>query len=192
MAIPANNIDEKYTYQDYINWPPDERWELIEGRAYNMSAAPNTNHQIITGELFGHFWSFLKDKSCRVFSAPFDVRLADFTNQPDIDIPTVVQPDISIICDPEKLDEKGCKGSPDLVVEVISPSTVRKDIRDKYYLYEKHGVKEYWIVYPFETIIERFILGENGKFDPPRKYGVDMEIECSLFPGFKLPVSDFF
>jgi len=141
MAILKPNKDVKYTYKDYINWSDEESWEIIDGTLYNMSPAPTRRHQKISGELFAAIHSYLKDKTCEVYSAPFDVRLS-INNENDDDITNVVQPDISVICDLMKLDDKGCNGSPDLIVEIVSPSTLKKDLKEKFYLYEKVGVKE--------------------------------------------------
>lgn len=123
MGLSAENRNEKYTYGDYVKWSDKERWELIDGTAYNMCAASNTSHQVISMKLSYLFYDYLKDKTCQVFAAPFDVRLGDYKSQSDIDIPTVVQPDISVICDPEKIDDAGGKGAPDLIIEILSPST---------------------------------------------------------------------
>jgi hypothetical protein len=137
IAIPGKSENGKINYQLYQTWPENERWELIEGDAYNMNQAawasskrsarpapvPNTEHQNISGEIFGNIWQFLKDKQCRVFSAPFHVRLSEIENPEELDIETVVQPDIVVICDRNKIDKKGCLGAPDIVVEILSLST---------------------------------------------------------------------
>ena len=129
MALPAPKYEDTYTYADYLTWPEGERWELIEGVPYNMSPAPFRKHQGVVMELSRQIANFLNDKSCEVYSVPFDVRLLpdisqeDATRVDDDDLTTVVQPDISIICDSEKLDERGCLGAPDVIIEVLSPST---------------------------------------------------------------------
>src|SRR5690606_7361377 len=111
-----------------------------------------------------HFFQFLKDKSCRVFPAPFDVRLMNAAGETDNQVVNVVQPDLTVVCDPAKIDEKGCKGSPDLVVEVISRNSVTKDLHEKYELYEAAGVSEYWIVHPNDQTLSLFTLNESGKY----------------------------
>lgn len=148
---------ERFTYADYLNWPEQERWEIINGRAYNMSPAPSLRHQIISGELFAQIHKKLTDKDCRVLAAPLDVRFP-YGMKEDDKIIDVVQPDILVVCDPGKLDEKGCSGPPDFIAEIISPSTVSKDYITKQKLYEKNGVKEYWIIHPMDNIIHVNIL----------------------------------
>ncbi|MDM8537114.1 Uma2 family endonuclease [Desulfobacterales bacterium HSG17] len=146
-----------FTYADYRNWPEHERWEIINGTPYNMSPAPSVRHQIISGELFAQIHNLLSSKNCRVLAAPLDVRFP-YGMKEDDKIIDVVQPDILIVCDPEKLDEKGCSGPPDFIAEIISPSTVSKDYITKQKLYEKNGVKEYWIIHPADNIIHVNIL----------------------------------
>jgi Uma2 family endonuclease len=155
-----------YTYLDYLSWPGDERWELIDGVPYDMTPAPTRNHQEIVGELFRQIANFFQDRSCRVYVAPFDVRLPR-GEQSDNSIDTVVQPDIAVICDPDKLDDVGCRGAPDWVIEVLSPSTAAKDQIQKRDVYQYHGVKEYWLVHPTDKTLTVYRLkqGEYGKPD---------------------------
>jgi len=169
MALPALKEGKKFTYGDYITWSDDERWELIDGYAYNMSPAPSTRHQRISREIERQIANFLLDRSCEVFDAPFDVRLPD-TDEADEDIYTVVQPDIVVICDAKKLDEKGCRGAPDLIVEIISPDTGAKDMKIKLPLYEKHGVKEYCVVHPTDNIVMVFKLDKKKMYGKPDVY----------------------
>ncbi len=164
MGLPIANMPERYNYGDYSKWPEGERWELIEGRAYDMSPAPGTMHQSISFEMSAQIHDFLKNKKCRAFSAPFDVRLPDENNEKDKDIETVVQPDIVIVCEKKKLDEKGCRGAPDFVVEILSPYTAEKDMKEKFFLYEKHRVKEYWIVDPSNKTVLVYELGPGKKY----------------------------
>ena len=121
MRNTQNKTDQKWTYTDYLTWPEGERWELINGVAYNMSPAPSRRHQELSGELFRQIANHLKGKQCKVYDAPFDVRLSTAGNESDNYIDTVVQPDIVVVCDPSKLDERGCKGAPDIVIEISSP-----------------------------------------------------------------------
>src|SRR4051794_27582693 len=132
-----------YTYADYIQWKFEERLELFRGRIYKL-AAPNTKHQEVSINLSTELFVLLKGSKCKVFHAPFDVRLPVKNRKKDNEISTVVQPDICVICDETKLDERGCCGAPDLVVEILSPGNSRKEIRLKHELYEEAGVKEYW------------------------------------------------
>jgi Uma2 family endonuclease len=152
----------RFTYGDYRRWPDEERWELIEGEAFNMSPAPSRSHQDWVLELGRQIANHLLGKPCRPFIAPFDVRLPE-KNESDDDIKTVVQPDISVICDRSKLDESGCRGAPDFIIEVLSPGTSRKDQIQKKRLYERHGVREYWLVHPIERILTRYLL-EEGRY----------------------------
>lgn len=166
MSQPEQNLNGKFTYQDYLTWPEEARRELINGVPSNMTPAPSTQHQKIVAALIAQFYNALKDSPCQVFGAPFDVRLPEQgTNSNDIF--TVVQPDLAIICDRNKLDDLGCVGGPDLVIEVTSPSTLRKDIKDKFYLYEKVGINQYWLIYPEPKTVVVFELDENGKFGAP-------------------------
>lgn len=163
----------KFTYADYLTWDDDERWELIDGQAYNMSPAPATKHQLFLGELHRQIANLLieKEMSCLSFVAPFDVRFPENVkdNNKIID---VVQPDISVICNLSRLDEKGCHGAPDFIIEVLSPSTAQKDYEVKRQLYEKNGVKEYWLVDPTNHIVTVYLLEESGKYGPPLIHAV--------------------
>lgn len=162
MAIP--NDSEKYTYADYLNWEEGKRLELIDGEVFNMSPAPSRRHQQVLRELSTVFTIFLREKECEVFFAPFDVRLL-VDNKQDDEINNVVQPDLSIVCDQEKLDDKGCNGAPDMIIEILSPSSVKLDRWEKYQLYERSGVKEYWLVDPINESVEiHLLIDEQYKF----------------------------
>ncbi|MCP5051670.1 MAG: Uma2 family endonuclease, partial [bacterium] len=145
MSMPLRKNDEFFTYADYLTWPDDERWELIDGIPFNMSPAPSPYHQEILVNLIFEIKKSLKDGDCKVYAAPFDVRLPE-VHQTDGESSNVVQPDILVICDREKIDDKGCKGAPGFIIEIVSPGTAKKDMKFKLMLYEKHGVPEYWIV----------------------------------------------
>jgi len=132
MPLALKNNNERWTYADYLTWPDDERWEIIDGVAYAMSPSPGKRHQELFGELFRQIANFLKGKSCKVFAAPFDVRLSDISTASDNYAETVVQPDIFVVCDKNKLDERGCKGAPDLIIEISSPSTGKNDLTIKF------------------------------------------------------------
>ncbi|TVR68069.1 MAG: Uma2 family endonuclease [Spirochaetaceae bacterium] len=149
MAIPKGDKDGLFTYKDYLSWPEDERWELINGVAYNMSPAPVRRHQGILSELSVEFGIHFRDRSCNVYIAPFDVLLPDrIHSASDEESDTVVQPDLVVVCDSAKLTRQGCTGAPDFVLEILSPATAFKDMEDKLRLYERHGVREYWIINP--------------------------------------------
>jgi Uma2 family endonuclease len=151
-----------YTYTDYLNFTFDEMVEIIKGRIFKMSPAPSSTHQNISGNLFYQIKKLLENKKCKVYSAPFDVILPtkgkDFMQSDK-----VVQPDIVVICKPDLIKERGCFGVPDWIIEILSPHTTKKDIQDKYNLYEEAGVKEYWIVEPRNNTVEVFVL-ENEKY----------------------------
>ncbi|HNZ27084.1 MAG TPA: Uma2 family endonuclease [Spirochaetota bacterium] len=192
MGYALKKEIEKYTYYDYKNWNDGERYELIDGEVYNMSPAPRKSHQIISMNLSRIFSSYLKGKSCKVFAAPFDVRFPEYQDQNDDDIETVVQPDISIICDNDKLDDAGCKGAPDLIVEILSPHTSRKDLNEKFYLYEKHKVKEYWVIYSYERLLHVYKLGEDGKYGSSVIYGLDDKLSPTIFPELIVDINEVF
>jgi Uma2 family endonuclease len=168
---PAEMLDERFTYGQYYAWDDGERWELIDGVRYNMTPTPVRKHQGISMHLSVRMHQFLLGTVCQLYFAPFDVRLPDFAGQDDNDVPTVVQPDIVVICDEKKLDDRGCRGAPDLVVEILSPSTSRKDIGVKFSLYERHGVQEYWVIHPGEDSLMIFTLGDDGRYGRPCGYG---------------------
>lgn len=191
MADYIQKEELHFTYADYIYWPDDERWEIIEGVPYDMSPAPIRKHQEVLGALYAAFFVFLKGKPCVPFIAPFDVRLPDEGENAD-NASTVVQPDISVYCGKSKLDDKGAVGAPELVVEILSPSTGSKDLREKYRLYEKHGVKEYWLVHPTENWVEILKRGSDGKLSRREVYGPGDKIQVELFPGLVINLEEIF
>ena len=129
MARPAAG-DATYTYGDYRQWTDETRWELIQGAAFAMTPAPGLSHQSVSRELLLQVGEHFRDRRCQVFHAPFDVRLPR-GDESDDEIDTVVQPDLVVICDEAKLDERGCRGAPDWIIEILSPSTAAKDQVDK-------------------------------------------------------------
>jgi len=191
MSQPEQNLDRKFTYKDYLTWSEEEQWELINGIPYNMTPAPSTQHQKIVTTLIAQFYNALKDSPCQVFGAPFDVRLPEQEIKSD-DIFTVVQPDLAIICDRNKLDNHGCVGGPDLVIEVTSPTTLRKDIKDKFYLYEKAGVTQYWIIYPEQKTVVVFKLDKEGKFGRPDIYCETDLIQSEIPRSIRIDLSEVF
>lgn len=190
MALPLKK--ESYTFADCLTWPENERIELIDGEAVMMSL-PSTVHQKISGELFRQLANFLEGKKCEVFSAPFGVRLFEKDGDSPENVDTMVEPDISVICDRDKLDRYGCKGAPDLIVEILSPSTQRRDRLIKLELYQRAGVREYWLVSPEEQTVQ-VLLFTNGLLLPRELYkkgdvakvnvleGCFLELE-KVFPG---------
>ena len=185
MSLPLLKKGANFTYGDYVNWPEDERWELIDGYAYNMSPAPSRRHQKISRDLEVQIVNFLADKPCEVYDAPFDVRLPE-ADEKDDDIETVVQPDIVVVCDEDKLDDKGCRGAPDLIIEILSPFTAPKDMKIKLSLYEKHGVKEYWVVHPVDNIVLVFKLSKNKMYGKPEVYTEEDKIKTAILEGLEI------
>jgi Uma2 family endonuclease len=180
--------EEKFTYADYKAWElkPGERFELINGIAYAMSA-PNFSHQRIVSILTGEFYAFLKGKTCQVIPSPFDVRL--FYEEDESD-DTVVQPDVVVICDPKKLGEEGCRGAPDLVVEILSPSNTAIEMERKLLLYKEAGVKEYWIVDPKDKHISIYLL-KDGEYSY-RICHIQDSARPGVVPGLEIPLSTIF
>ena len=192
MLVEEPDPSLSYTYADYLQWKFEERVELIKGRIFKMSPAPNLKHQQVSGRIFGKLFIFLEGKPCQVFSAPFDVRLPVRNRKKPEQITTVVQPDICVICDENKLDENGCCGAPDLVIEILSPGHTQKEIRIKHSLYEEAGVKEYWVVYPVEESMAVFHLDENGRYGGARLYAYGDTIKSVAVTGLTVSVNDVF
>ena len=183
------NIKRKYSYADYIQWDNDKRYEIIEGVVYDMNA-PLRFHQEILVELSRQFANYLKNHSCKIYVAPFDVRLPKRSRKND-KIHTVIQPDISIVCDKNKLDKHGCVGAPDLIVEILSPSTASKDHIKKRRLYEQHKVNEYWLVDPSNRIVTIYNL-ENKSYGKPQVFNASAKIIPALFPELEIDMSEVF
>ena len=192
MTLQAKTKEGRFTYADYLSWPEEERWELIEGVAYDMTPAPSTIHQRIFGELFTLFHTAAKGGPCEVFAAPFDVRLTEEDSTDDDALTTVVQPDISVICDPNKLDSAGCLGAPDLVVEILSPSTAYKDQTEKLALFERHGVKEYWIVNPHRGSVLVYCRETGGLYGKAAEYIAPEEIRATVLSDVVIPLAEVF
>ena len=188
-SLDQLDLDKTYTYADYLKWQFDECVELIKGKIVRMSPAPSSIHQDVSGKLHGEFYAYLKNKNCKLYSAPFDVRL--IRKQNDNEIQTVVQPDLCVICDISKIDERGCLGAPDLIIEILSPATSKKDVRDKFDLYEEAGVKEYWIVEPLDKLVDVFIL-KDDKYQLVRKYVTNDLVPVNIFDNFAIDLKDIF
>jgi len=183
MTFPQE--EGKYTYADYLTFPEGERWEIMEGIAY-MQAAPSPIHQEVLGGLYSQIYQYLLDKPCKVYPAPFCVKLISGNEKKNEDIKMIVEPDISIVCDPSKIDQRGCNGAPDWVVEIVSPSSARIDKFIKFNQYEKAGVKEYWIVEPDIKLVSVFILQENGRYGRPEIFTEEDRIKISIFADLEI------
>ena len=164
MGNPALESGDHFTYRHYKTWPDEERWELIDGHAWAMSPAPTTRHQRLSRKLFDRIENLLEGRPCEAFYAPFDVVLPK-GDEPEDEVDTIVQPDIVVYCDRSKLTKAGARGAPDISIEILSPSTSKKDLNDKFRLYERHGVREYWVVDPAGDWLCVYCLGLDGRFD---------------------------
>ncbi|TRX42302.1 Uma2 family endonuclease [Flavobacterium restrictum] len=182
------DLEKTYTYADYLNWEFEERVEILKGKVSSMGATPNTFHQIISGKLSGFLWQKFNNKALNFFAAPFDVRLLDKKKSTlDQEIYTVIQPDLCVICDENKIDERGAIGAPDLVIEILSPGNSNKEMKYKFDLYEEAGVLEYWIVNPADKTVFVYVLKEN-QFIGMHPLIEEDTIQSKLFPelDFKL------
>lgn len=187
------DLNKTYSYADYLTWQFDEAVELIKGKIMLMSPAPNLKHQRISADLNGMLYNFFKHKKCQFFAAPFDVRLYDrkksiLNNE---ESHTVVQPDLCVICNPDILDKQGCNGAPDWIIEILSKSSIRRDMKIKYELYQESGVMEYWIIYPEEQAIHQFVL-ENERYQLKQMYTVGDIATPQLFPELAIDVTEVF
>ena len=188
MSLPQEN--KKHTYADYLTWPENERWEIINGVPY-LQSAPKWQHQSISSELHRQISNYLIDKPCRVFAAPFDLCLAEH-NEKDDDISNIIQPDIVVVCDDTKLRKTGYFGVPILIIEISSPSTAKQDRVMKFNRYEMAGVKEYWIVEPDGKYINVFTLQENKRYGRPEAYTEEDTVQLSVFPDFRIDLKPVF
>ena len=180
MGLAKRDI-EHHSYADYLTWPEDCRYELVDGIAYAMAPAPARRHQEVVLEVARQIADALDGTPCRPYIAPFDVRLATETKVSDHQIDTVVQPDISVICDRSKLDDRGCKGAPDWIIEVLSPATASHDQIIKRALYERVGVREYWMIHPTDRLVTIYTLN-NGAYGKPDVRELDGELSCGVLP----------
>jgi hypothetical protein len=175
-----------YSYADYLVWKIKERVELLKGKILEMSV-PSPIHQEISGNLQGALFVFLKNSKCKLYTAPFDVR---FPQKGESQVYTVVQPDLCVVCDFEKIDSKGCVGAPDLVVEILSPGNSKKEMKSKFALYQEEGVREYWVVDPERELVFVYVA-DNKKFKPTIPIADDY-VYSTIFPDFKIHTSDLF
>lgn len=190
--IKQLDLKGSYTYADYLLWHFKERVELIKGKIFKMSPAPSSFHQDISGNLFFELRNFINKGSCKLYAAPFDVRLINFKESTaDNLITTVVQPDLCVICDRNKIDEKGCIGAPDLIIEILSPGNSKKEMDIKFDLYEENGVREYWIVNPTIQTISIFFL-QNDKYIGIKPLIFDSKLQSPTFPDLKFEVKKVF
>ncbi|MBA4055395.1 MAG: hypothetical protein C0490_11835 [Marivirga sp.] len=182
------DLNARYNYADYVSWRFQERIELIWGKIFRMSPAPTSRHQHVVSVLHGTFFQYLKGKPCKVFPSPFDVVLPTSDGIPN----TIVQPDVTVICDPSKITEQGCEGAPDLIVEVISKSSVTRDLHEKYAVYEQSGVQEYWVVHPYDRSLIIFLLDDKGSYQPSKPLTKGDIATSFVITGFTLNLDELF
>jgi len=190
------NLDpnKRYTYADYLTWMDDVRRELFDGFIKLMTPAPSSRHQELSANLGGICWNLLRNKQCKIYHAPSDVRFPkNSKSQDDKQVYTVLQPDLYIVCDLSKIDARGCLGAPDLIIEIISPKNSKRDLKDKFEIYQEHGVREYWIVSPNDETVNVFFLDESGKFQFVGMYAEDDKIPVTIFNGdLKVDLTEVF
>lgn len=183
MGLPLRDT-KLHTYAEYCTWPEDARHELIDGIAYAMAPAPVRSHQGVLGGIFSQVHTALEGHRCRAYIAPFDVRLPHGDERDD-DVDTVVQPDLSVICDRDKLDTRGCRGAPDWIVEVLSPATASHDMIAKRRLYERAGVREYWLVHPTDRVVTVYTLNGSA-YGAPAIHELKDRLTVTVLPGIEI------
>ncbi|MCF8372818.1 MAG: Uma2 family endonuclease [Bacteroidales bacterium] len=187
------DLNKRYTYADYLTWMDDVRRELFNGFIQLMSPSPSRLHQKTSSILIKIWGVYLENKKCEVYHAPSDVRLPQNKDKDDKTIYTVVQPDIYVVCDLNKMDDRGCLGAPDFIIEIVSPKNSNRDTKDKFEIYQQHGVREYWIVNPNDENVNVFVLDENGKFQFGGIFAGDDKIPVHIFDGdLKVDLTEVF
>ena len=181
-----------YTYADYLTWKFDEFVELIKGKVSRPMSAPVPVHQQYSVNLTTEIRQFLKRKPCRVYAAPFDVRLTRSTGSGDTQIQTVVQPDICVVCDLAKIDKRGCVGAPDWIIEIVSPGNLKHDTKTKFDLYEENGVREYWVVFPGEQTVLAYVLDAHGRYEVAGEYAAPGPMPVAVLPGLAVEWAEVF
>ena len=186
------DVNKRYSYADYLQWRFQERVELIRGKIFKMSPAPGTEHQKISRQLSLAVFQYFDRKECQAFSAPFDVRLPRTKENSDEEAHTVVQPDLCVICDPEKIDERGCLGAPGLIIEILSPGNSKKEMRDKFEVYEESGVREYWLVNPSDKTVLVYVLNDEGRYIGLQPLTEDQNAKAAIFPELEINLKEVF
>jgi Uma2 family endonuclease len=192
-SLSQLDINGTYSYADYLTWKFEQAVELIKGHITPM-AAPSRRHQGISWQLTLTVGNAFLNKKCNAYAAPFDVRLFDKSKskKANKDVYSVIQPDICIICDEEKLDDSGCQGAPDLVIEILSPGNSKKEMRTKKQLYEENGIREYWVIDPERETVHQFVLGDSDVYAPPIIYVSEEIVYCSIFEELVVPLDKIF
>jgi Uma2 family endonuclease len=189
------DLNATYSYADYLTWRLEETVELIKGKIMAMPPAPSLKHQNIITNLGGSLYQYFHKRPCKLFYAPFDIKLYDSRKSKlrDQEVFSVVQPDLCVICDPEKLTEQGCNGAPDWIIEVLSPGNTKKEMHLKFDLYQENGVTEYWLVYPYEQAVYQFVLNQDAeKYQLFAMYAGDDVAKSTLFPELHIDLADVF
>jgi len=197
MTLEELDLNGTYTYADYLKWNFEvsgipQRIELIKGKIFKMSPAPARKHQESLRFIFSKLDRFLDKSPCRLYTAPFDVRLTPRKDDKRNKVHTIVQPDLCVICDLDKLDDAGCVGSPDLIVEILSPGNSRKEMKEKFEVNEENGVKEYWLVYPFDQYVMVYTLNKKGKFIGSKPLVEGEFIKSTVLQGLEIEVGEVF
>ena len=190
-SLKQLDLNKQYSYADYLKWEIKERVELFKGFVRKMSA-PSRIHQKLSWNLERQMDKYFESKKCDIYHAPFDVRLTIFDKTKDKEILTVVQPDICVICDEKKLDKRGCLGSPDLIVEIQSPGNTKREMKDKFELYEEAGVREYWIVDSVQNFVLIYYLNEAGKYIGTKPYSQEEIFNSVIFPELEIDLNKVF
>ncbi|WP_194975263.1 Uma2 family endonuclease [Aquiflexum lacus] len=189
--LPTGQAGGKYSYADYLTWQMDEMVEIIKGKVFkSAAAAPRRIHQKVSLKISNKLFNFLENRPCEVYAAPFDVRLPVKSKRNE-DIFTVVQPDICVVCDRNKLDEAGCVGAPDLIIEILSPGNNRKELKYKYEVYEESGVQEYWVIHPNEQTLLIYSL-TNGSYIASKLFSPGDIVNSECIEGFSLDLEYVF
>lgn len=191
---PKALYGDLYTYADYLRWEFEERLEILRGKIYWMSPGPSTTHQRLVGNFHIKFSQYFKGNSpCEIFLSPYDIRLPNTKNKSgkDEDVHTVFQPDLCVVCDENKIDERGCLGAPDFIIEILSPGNSIKEMNIKFDIYEEAGVREYWMVNYQEKHILQYVL-ENGKLIGRKPITIEESIQSHIFPELSFDVNEVF
>lgn len=192
-SLDQLDLSKQYSYADYLTWRLQERIELIRGYIRKMSPAPSRRHQMLLGNFHLPVKSYFRHQPCQVFLAPFDVRLPRKHKITNHDITTVVQPDLCVICDPTKLDDAGCVGAPDWVIEILSKGNTKKEMREKFDAYEEAGVREYWVVQPEYDNILVYVLDKQGHYEArPTLDAGDEAVYPHIFPELIFSLTEVF
>jgi Uma2 family endonuclease len=193
-SLSQLDMEGVYSYADYLLWRFEERVELIKGKIFKMSPAPTYRHQKVSGILHVRLFPYFQKTPCELLYAPFDVRLLDKakSSRANKDVYTVVQPDLCVICDKGKIDAQGGIGAPDLVVEILSPGNSKKEMKIKYALYEESGVREYWVVFPSEFVLQQFVLNDAGRYELKGSFAEDEVFTAHIFPELQIDLAEVF